>query len=177
MAASHRRRCRGRARRRRRRESRWATLTLLSLIAVAVAVAVAVATGEGDDSTTTTPPESTAAEQPTTTAAAAPVAGSQVVAIDDSGSRYLVTESPFTVQLSFAGPCWVEVRRAGSEGEVLASGAFEPGDTPVFTESAIWIRLGYPPSAIVTVNGVTLPPTGATADPRNIEIAAGSAAD
>jgi Domain of unknown function (DUF4115) len=97
----------------------------------------------------------------------------QLVASDASGSRYTVAASPFTVRLSFTGLCWVEARRGNSGGEVLVAQAYEAGDTPEFTESAIWIRLGYPAAATITVDGVALPPVPGT-DPFNIEITGGA---
>jgi len=149
-------------------------VAVLSVTIVAVAVVVARSTGVEDDSIPRTgPPESTVVDQATTTVTTVPPAP-QVVASDDSGSRYTIATSPFTVQLTFTGLCWVEVRRGGSDGEALLSGTFESGNSPTFTESSIWIRLGYPPAATVTVNGVALPPISGTNDPFNLEIAAGS---
>ena len=76
------------------------------------------------------------------------------------------------MQLSFTGLCWIEARRGGSGGEVLVADAFEAGESPAFTESAIWIRLGYPAVATITVNGVTLPPVHGSG-PFDVEITAG----
>jgi hypothetical protein len=54
---------------------------------------------------------------------------------------------------------------------VLVAEAFDAGDAPTFTESSIWIRLGYPAAATVIVNGFALPAVPGT-DPFNIEITA-----
>lgn len=149
---------------------------LSAIVAIVVAVVVNRSMGEGDRSNPTTAPQaSTVPDGPTTTAAAttSTVVAPQLVASDESGRRYTVTASPFTVQLSFTGLCWVEARRGDSDGEVLVADAFEAGATVGFTESAIWIRLGYPAAATVAVNGVPLPPVPDT-DPFNIEITSGA---
>jgi hypothetical protein len=142
--------------------------------AIAVAFVVVRSMGGSDEPESTTGEEtSTVPGQTTTTAApTSTTAALQVVASDASGSRYAVASNPFTVQLGFTSLCWVEVRRGGSTGEVLASEAFDAGDAPTFTESAIWIRLGYPPAASVTVNGLPLPAIAGTADPFNLELVA-----
>lgn len=149
---------------------------LSAIVAIGVAVVVARVTGGGDRSNPTTAPRaSTVPDRPTTTAAVttSTVAAPQLAAGDESGRRYTVTASPFTVQLSFTSLCWVEARRGDSGGEVLVADAFDAGDTPGFTESAIWIRLGYPAAATITVNGVPLPPVPGTG-PFNIEFTAGA---
>jgi hypothetical protein len=84
-----------------------------------------------------------------------------------------VATAPFTVQLRFASLCWIEVRRGGSTGPVLMADAMDAADAPTFTESAIWIRLGYPLAATVSVNGVALPANTGRTDPYNIEITTG----
>ena len=141
---------------------------LSAIVAILVAFVVTRSTGGDERSTSTT----TQASTTTTTAGSATastVGAPQLAASDASGLRYTVAASPFTVTLSFTSLCWVEVRRGGSGGEVLVADAFDAGDTPGFTESAIWIRLGYPSAATITVNGTPLPPVPGT-DPFNIEI-------
>ena len=151
-----------------------------ALVAIVLAVVLISSLGGDDPSDPTTEAEaSTTLDRTTTTgsitgaATTSTVAGPQLVASDAGGRRYTVATGPFTVQLSFASLCWVEARRGGSTGEVLVADAFNAGDTPTFTESAIWIRLGYPSAATVAVNGAPLESVPST-DPFNIEITTGA---
>jgi cytoskeletal protein RodZ len=176
MAQASRRRRHPAHRSRRKRRAQLRTLLVLGAIgAIAVAFILVRSSGrdDGSDQTTATPSSTVPDGQTTTTAApTSTTAALQVVASDASGSRYTVATNPFTVQLGFTGQCWVEVRRGSSTGEVLESRAFDAGESPTFTESAIWIRIGYPRAASVTVNGLALPGIPAAADPYNVEISA-----
>jgi hypothetical protein len=170
---------------RKRQRAQLRSLIVLGLIVAVVAVVLVVRATRGDDgdgstATATTASPATTSTQPgatTTTAAATPSTAAanapELVASDGGGRRYSVAAGPFTVRLGFTSLCWVEARRGGSDGQVLVADAFNAGDAPEFTESAIWIRLGYPAAATVTVNGVALAPVGGT-DPFNIEITVAS---
>jgi hypothetical protein len=148
---------------------------VLAAIAVIVIVIVMSRSDGGSDlSTPTSVPQSTMPALPTTAAVPTPstAVAPQLATSDASSRSYTVAASPFTVQLSFTGLCWVEARRGNSEGAVIVADAFDVGDAPTFTESAIWLRLGYPAAATVAVNGVPLPPIPGT-DPFNVQITAG----
>jgi hypothetical protein len=163
---------------RKRRARRRSAIILGLLVAIILVFVIARSTeDDGSSDEATTPDESTAVEGSTTSAVPVtpPIAtGPQLAASDASGSRYTIAANPFTVQLSFTSLCWIEARRGGSTGDVLVADAFNAGDTPEFTESALWIRVGYPAAATITVNGVALPAVAGT-DPYNIEITGGAA--
>jgi hypothetical protein len=51
------------------------------------------------------------------------------------------------------GDCWLEVRRAGSQGKVLYSGTLGKGDTRKFKGKDIWMVLGDPSSVRLESSG------------------------
>jgi cytoskeletal protein RodZ len=54
------------------------------------------------------------------------------------------------------GDCWVEVRRDGSAGTKLFSGTVSKGDTRKFKGGDIWMTLGAPANAQLSVQGRTV---------------------
>jgi hypothetical protein len=159
-----------------RRRARRRTAVLLAGLVVLVVAFLVVRSVGGDDETspTTTEAAATVPDGATTTGASATTtlpAGPQLVASDAGGSRYTVRTNPFTVQMSFTSLCWIEARRGGATGEVLVSRALNADETLGFTESAIWIRVGYPAAASIAVDGVAIPLAPGT-DPFNIEVTA-----
>lgn len=51
------------------------------------------------------------------------------------------------------GPCWLQVRRGGSEGEVVWEGILADGDSVNFEGTRFWIRVGDPTNLRLEVNG------------------------
>ena len=43
-----------------------------------------------------------------------------------------------------AGPCWVQARRSGANGAVLAERTLETGETLRLSGTKVWLRLGAP---------------------------------
>jgi len=55
------------------------------------------------------------------------------------------------------GDCWVEVRAGDALGDVLFSGTLSPGDTKVFRQDRLWLKVGSPPTLSIRVGTTLLP--------------------
>jgi Helix-turn-helix domain len=64
------------------------------------------------------------------------------------GVRAVVAKLPprpaAVVVRATSGPCWVQARRGGASGPVLAERTLEPGEVLRLTAPHVWLRLGAP---------------------------------
>jgi hypothetical protein len=76
---------------------------------------------------------------------------------DGSTVIYSVSNVP-SIQLTLeviGQDCWVQVKQGGSNGTELKQGMYHQGDTESWElAESVYIRLGYPAAARLTVNGI-----------------------
>lgn len=87
-----------------------------------------------------------------------PAPAPEVIAVSTSAGEIVFTVSGFTeieLALAFDAPCWIQVMADGTE--LFYPRTFQRGETYTATaENRIWLRMGYPPGVIVTVNGIEI---------------------
>jgi len=70
--------------------------------------------------------------------------------------------------LTFTGNCWVRIEQ---DGRLIEEKTFLPGDRKILGDSnETWIRLGYPPAAVIEVNGFAIEGLTRVTNPFNITI-------
>jgi hypothetical protein len=104
-----------------------------------------------------------------TTTTSAPSAALVSADAGTNTATYHLSSPAASIVVTARGACWLEVRAAGSSGQVVYEGTLEAGRRWSVTGPA-WIRLGDPPQVSVTVNGKRLGPPGAeVAAPLNLQ--------
>jgi hypothetical protein len=103
------------------------------------------------------PTLSTPAPEPAAAAAAPRV--QQHVAVAHRATAVLVVRAA-------TGPCWIEARRGGSTGALLAQRTLAQGESATFSGRRIWLRLGAPWNATVMrgTHALRLPRTSGPVD-------------
>jgi hypothetical protein len=113
-------------------------LTVPALAAVAVVAILGWSAWSGDH--TLNPTVSPPAPAPAA-AAVAPRTQHHVAAVRHTNAALVVR--------AVRGPCWIEARRGGPNGALLARRTLAQGETATFAAQHVWLRLGAPWNAVV----------------------------
>lgn len=87
-----------------------------------------------------------------------PTPDPELAFVAKDGTTYIYTLSHsdhMKLELDMAnGPCWVQIRKSGSNGEIIKEVSFKKGDKEELDiEDSLYIRLGYPLGVELSING------------------------